>query len=303
MRERPVAGERMRSAADWFASGPAARPRLAVVLGSGLSGALQVHHATLVAGFEEIPGFIETGVAGHPGRLIAGRLHGVDVIVFEGRVHLYEGRGPETLETVPAFSAAVGADSVLLTSACGGIAPHLEVGDFVVVRDHLLYPLGGSVRRLGRATGGFPGRVRALAGDGTEAVEARGRFRPTKGPYSAELAGVLERACLECGAPWRRGVLAFSAGPCYESPAEARLLCKTGADVVSMSAGAEALSSWIGGLEVASLCCVTNLVGLWSRRHGSHEDVLREATKAKDTMSAVLDRFVRLIARRGPGHE
>jgi purine-nucleoside phosphorylase len=239
---------------------------------------MEVPMPRLTAEFSEIPCLGDTSVEGHPGRLRVGTLHGVDLAVFEGRVHLYEGVGSDSLSLFFAVLRALGVRGVLLTSACGGLRSNLKVGDFVVVWDHLVYPLGGQAVSVGRGAVG-PGRVR----------------RHTA--YSRGATRILERACLESRARWGRGVLAFSAGPCYESPAEARLLRGAGADVVSMSAAAEAGAAFQEGLSVACLCCVTNIVG----RGADHEGVLKEAGVSRKTMSAVLDRFVSIAAREGWG--
>jgi purine-nucleoside phosphorylase len=268
----------VKESSNWLESRGAGSPRLAVVLGSGLSGALELPDPRLEAGFGEIPFLRGPSVKGHPGRLAVGTKHGLDLAVFEGRVHLYEGGREDGLRLFFAVLAAIGVRMVLLTSACGGLKSNLGVGDFVVVWDHLVYPLGG------------PG---VSAG--------RGGVRPGEGPrrcaYSRRAVAALETACLESGARWQRGVLAFSAGPCYESPAEARLLRAAGADVVSMSAGAEARAAAREGLEVGCLCCVTNIVG----SEADHAAVLDAAEGSRRTMSDVLDRFVSIAAREGWG--
>lgn len=287
-------------AAGWVASRTALRPRLALVLGSGLAGAVRMREGDLVASFEEIPGLIGPSVHGHPGRLTVGRLHGLPLAVFEGRTHLYEGVGGKGLRLTAALMARMGVRGVLLTSACGALSPGLEVGDFVVVRDHLVYPLGGGAWALGRSEALGPqerGRTDLGRAVPDAAAAARAALRPTV--YSRELSTTLERACTECGAGWSRGVFGYSTGPCYETPAEARALRMAGADVVSMSAAADALAAREDGLEVACLCCVTNVVGLWKRKRAEHDDVLAVAHSSVKTVGAVLDRFVQLAALGG----
>jgi purine-nucleoside phosphorylase len=263
-------------ASAWLKSRGVGSPRLAVVMGSGLAGALQIPDPRLSVGFSDIPGFGRPSVAGHPGRLVSGRLHGLDLALFEGRIHMYEGSGLETLRLAAGVMAGIGVRVVLLTSACGGLSATLRPGDLVVVWDHLVYPLGGQASGLGM-------------GGGSPDLDGMGPL------CSRRATGALETACLESRARWRRGVLAFSAGPCYESPAEARLLRDAGADVVSMSAAAEAKAAAREGLKTACLCCVTNMVGL----RADHGEVLKAAAGSRRTLSAVLDRFVSLAARGG----
>jgi purine-nucleoside phosphorylase len=298
--EGPGVREVAASAAEWFASRTDSRPRLALVLGSGLAGGLKVPRPELEVGLGDVPGLMGPTVSGHPGRLIVGGLHGLDLAVFEGRLHLYEGVESKGVRLVAAFMAAIGVKAVLLTSACGGLSPTLKVGDFVVVRDHVVYPLGGAAWALGRAEelrsrrSGPPGRRRACA---DSAAAARGGL--DGGVYSRELSAALERACMECGAAWSRGVFGYSVGPCYETRAEARALRMAGADVVSMSAAADALAVREHGLEVACLCCVTNAVGLWKRARAGHEEVLAVARTSANAVGAVIDKFVQLISPGG----
>lgn len=295
------------AAAEWFRSQGGPSPRLAVVLGSGLGGLTSMSPPLMEARFEDIPGFATPSVAGHAGRLVAGRLHGVNLVVLEGRVHLYEGLGTSALRVVAAFLRAIGTRAVLLTSACGGLDRDLRTGDFVVVWDHLVYPLGGPAWPLGRLERGRTGRLGPnppLSGGQGESVGpiALREWAGSRGPlYDGELSHALETACFHCGARWRRGVLALAAGPCYESAAEARSLRSVGADVVSMSAAADARAARLEGLAVACLCCVTNVLGLWRNVSATHRDVLDAARSSAETMSAVLDRFVFEAVRGGMG--
>ena len=137
-------------ASAWLKSRGVGSPRLAVVMGSGLAGALQIPDPRLSAGFSDIPGFSGPSVAGHPGRLVSGSLYGLDLALFEGRIHMYEGSGEEALRLVAGVMAGIGVQAVLLTSACGGLSATLRPGDFVVVWDHLGYPLGGRAAGLVR---------------------------------------------------------------------------------------------------------------------------------------------------------
>jgi purine-nucleoside phosphorylase len=285
-------------AAEWVASRTTLRPRLGLVLGSGLSGAVILGEPDLEAGFDDVPGLVGPSVPGHPGRLIVGVLHQLPIVIFEGRAHLYEGLGNKAVKFNAALMARIGVRGVLLTSACGGLSPTLEVGDFVVVWDHLVYPLGGAVSALGRAEWPLGGDRAGEERCGPGSAVTR-RAGPGVRGYSRRLSRALEKACVECRARWSRGVFGYSIGPCYETPAEARALRAAGADVVSMSAAADSLAAVEEGLEVACLCCVTNAVGLWRQARSGHDNVLAAARSSASTMGAVLDRFVQLIALGG----
>jgi len=290
------------AAARWLSSHGAGRPALAVVFGSGLAGSLVPAPLALEADYETIPGFAGTSVPGHPGRLRAGRVEGIEVLLFEGRRHSYEGV-PEGEMGVPLQAAfLLGARAALVTSSCGALDFRSRPGDFVVVRDHLVYPLGGPATALGRPEGAAPGGERPGGVEegsprpgpaAEEAAGARGRL------YSPRLSRALERACLAAGCSWRRGVLAFSCGPCYETRAESRALRAAGADVVSMSAAREAKAAAAVGLEVACLCCVTNVVRLSAPRALDHGEVVAAAGEAARTLASVVRAFAREMTHGG----
>lgn len=270
------AGEAARS----LSSRGAANPRTAVVLGSGLAGAITVPSPGLIARFDEIPGFPKTSVSGHPGRMIFGKLLGSEILVVEGRFHLYEERGLESAMLMASFLKEMRVEDLVLTTAAGALAPHLKVGDFVVIRGHLVYPLGGRA----------PGMGRILSDTG---LVGGGEI------YAPEIAAGLESACLDAGVRFQRGMLAFSEGPCYETAAEARLLRRAGADVVSMSAAADAVAAHCLGLRVGCLCCVTNRVGMWRGAHADHGDVLRASGLARSRVGAAVKEYLSSAVREG----
>ena len=117
--------------------------------------------------------------------------------------------------------------------------------------------------------------------------------------YSPRLAAALECACVDGRVGWRRGILAFSIGPCYETAAEARALRAAGADVVSMSAAAEAAAAASMGLEVGCICCVSNVIGHSVPSKADHRSVVEAVGRSRRTLGAIIEGFVRRIARGG----
>jgi purine-nucleoside phosphorylase len=281
---------RAREAAGALAARGIGSPRTAIVLGSGLAGAIGVPSPDLAVGFDEIPGFPKTSVSGHPGRMIFGDLRGLQVLVVEGRFHLYEQQGLESVRLMACFLKTVGVKELVLTTAAGALAPHLKVGEFVVVRAHLVYPLGGRVVTLGRALPAEGPPSYGLSGPSEGDLKA-----PKVGAkgtvFCPSLAARLESACLQAGVRFQRGVLAFAQGPCYETPAEARLLRSAGADVVSMSAAADAIAAHKEGLRVGCICCVTNSIGLWRGRSTDHGEVLRASGPARLRINKTIEKY------------
>jgi purine-nucleoside phosphorylase len=266
----------------------AARPEAALVLGSGLGKVLEV--ARSEAGsrtdaeieYTDLPGFPRPSVLGHAGRLWIGDIGDVPFAVFQGRVHYYEGN-PMTLASITArVTAALGAGSIVLTTATGGIDRTLDPGALVVVRDHL-----------------------NLMGENP----LRGWHMPDGSPPFVDLStvydGDLSEAALKAAArvadadrdggrpvvPVREGVYVALSGPTYETPAETEMVRRAGATVAGMSMIPEAVVARALGLRVLGLSFVTNVAG----EPVSHQEVLVASDRAAGaigrTLSAILDRF------------
>lgn len=248
-------------------------PRIGIVLGSGLGPALgdSLQEDASFA-FTELPGLPPPGVPGHAGRLILGRLAGVPVAAFSGRVHFYEGHGMDVPALLPRLAYELGARTMVLTAAVGGLEPGEESGTVVVLRDHLNL-MGTAPLRGWR----YP--------DSTPA------FVNTQEVYDRELAALaIERAgALEI----RRttGVYAAMSGPAYETPAEVAMLQQLGATVVGMSMVPEALPAAALGMRVLGLCSLTNAFG----EHVTHEEVVRVSNETAVAVGRLLvDLFPRL---------
>jgi len=245
---------------------------LAFVLGSGLGAfADQLTEAREIP-YDELDGMPQSGVKGHAGRLVVGRVGRVRVIVQQGRVHLYEGWRPsEVTRAVRAF-ARVGVRGLVLTNAAGGLVPSWPPGTLMRITDHL--------NRQGALL--EPGE----AGRGS--------------PYDGELGLALEDAASEAGVELERGVYAALPGPSYETPAEVRMLRWMGADAVGMSTAAEAAAAWACGLRVAGVSLVTNAAAGLTGAPLSHDEVVEAGRAAAGKFCAVLERSVRHLVRALP---
>jgi len=248
-------------------------PPIGIVLGSGLGPALGVELVEETSfAFTDLPGFPPPGVPGHAGRLILGRLAGVPVAAFSGRVHYYEGHGMDVPALLPRLAHALGARTMVLTAAVGGLVPGVAAGTVVVLRDHLNM-MGAVPLRGWRFPDGMPAFVN------TQQVYDR-RMREMA-LESAEALGV--RATL--------GVYAAMSGPAYETPAEVSMLRLMGATVVGMSMVPEALPAHALGMRVLGLCSLTNAFG----EHVTHEEVVRVSNETSMAVGRLLvDLFPRL---------
>jgi purine-nucleoside phosphorylase len=247
-------------------------PRVAVIAGSGLGDALDVVEVEAEIAYTDLPGFPAPGVPGHAGRLVLGRIGGVPVAGFLGRVHFYEGH-PMPLVTLPArLAAALGADALVVTAAVGGLDPDLAPGSLVVGTDHLNM-LGESPLRGWRDADGRPPFV--------ELTRA----------YPREWAELALAAAAELDLSAAPGVYAAMPGPMYETPAEAELLRRAGATVAGMSVVPEVLAAAALGMRCLGLYCVANTVGV----EVTHEEVTRVATAFAARLREVLRRVVPAI--------
>jgi len=247
-------------------------PRAGVVLGSGLGPALgDALEETASFAFTDLPGFPPSGVPGHAGRLVLGRLAGVPVVAFFGRVHYYEGHGMDVSALLPRLAKELGADTMVLTAAVGGLVPGEAAGTVVILRDHLNM-MGVAPLRGWRYPDGMPAFI------GTTDVYDEGL---------RELA--FERA-QTLGIPASFGVYAAMSGPAYETPTEVHMLRSAGATVVGMSMVPEALPATALEMRVLGICSLTNAFG----EHVEHEEVVRVSN---ETAVAVGRLLVDLIPR------
>ena len=253
-------------------------PRVGIVLGSGLGPAIAddlVEDASFA--FTDLPGFPPPGVPGHAGRLILGTLAGVPVAAFSGRVHVYEGHGMDVPALLPRLAYELGARTMVVSAAVGGVEPGIPAGTVVVLRDHAnlmgAFPLQGW-----RFPDGMPAFVNA------EAV------------YDPELRDLALARAAALGIDAVVGVYAAMRGPAYETPTEVAMLQTIGATVVGMSMVPEALPAHAMGMRVLGLCSLTNAFG----EHVSHEEVVRVSNETAIAVGRLLvDLFPRLPADRG----
>ncbi len=239
-------------------------PRVLLTLGSGL-GALAEEVADPVAiPFGEV-GLPDSTVPGHSGRLLAGSLAGVPVLVQQGRVHLYEGVPADRVVAVVRAAAAIGVGSFVVTNAAGGLRADMNPGDLMLITDHL------------NLTGATP-----LVGP---------HFVDLAAAYDPERIDVVQGLAAEHGTPVVEGVYAGLSGPAYETPAEVRMLQTLGADAVGMSTVLEVIAARAAGLRVTGFSLITNV----HRPGGTpthHEEVLEAGRAAGPRLAALVRALV-----------
>ncbi len=245
-----------------------------VVLGSGLASAADKLMDARAVAYASLPGFPETTVAGHPGRLLAGTWGGRKVLILCGRVHGYEGYPACEVGFGVRVAATLGVSTLIVTNVSGGVDPSLKVGEVVVISDHL------------NLTGVSP-----LTGPNDERLGPRFvDMTDTYTPALRVLASGVSKELL--GAPLREAVYAGLAGPSYETPAEVRMLRVLGAGLVGMSTIHEVISGRHSGLAVLGLSMVANLAAGVMPEKLRHEDVTRAAAAGAANLGTLLQGVV-----------
>ncbi len=256
-----------RAYAALTAAAVAAPPVAALVLGSGMGSAIERLSRRQSVPFLEVPGLASPSVPGHEGRLTWGEWAGQPVLVFEGRLHFYEGHPWRSVVAPIQTAAFLGAKVIVLTNAAGGIRDDLQPGALMAIREHVEWTRPDCWRNPN--------------------VDAS--------PYSPRLRRLIERAAQARGTTLHEGVYAAVTGPSYETPAEIRALKAWGADVVGMSTAREARAACDLGLECTALSCVTNRAAGLSAGPIHHDEVLHTAAAQAGRLTDLLEAFVRLL--------
>jgi purine-nucleoside phosphorylase len=264
-------------AAKFILSRTQLRPKIAVVLGSGLGGFADSLTDAIRIPFEKIPGFPPVTVQGHAGRLVLGKISGVPVAVMQGRPHLYEGYSAQEIAFPMRAFFRLGIHAVILTNAAGAIESNLQPGALVLIRDHInlqgANPLtGANDARFGPR---FPGMSQA---------------------YAEELRAIALAEAKRLGIALREGVYAALSGPSYETPAEIRFLRTAGADLVGMSTVPEVIAAQHMGMQVLAISCVANAAADVEGEGIHHADVLAAAERAQSRLTALLTAVIPKVA-------
>lgn len=215
-------------------------PRAGLILGTGLGDLSSSIDAPVEIPYEEIPGFVSSTAESHAGILVLGTVKGTPVAAMKGRVHFYEGYSMKEVTFPIRVMRALGADTLVISCASGGMNPLYDSGDLVVLTDHI-----------------------NLMGDnpliGPNDDDLGPRFPDMSEPYSGKLRELAEQVALEEKIPLRRGVFVGVAGPNLETRAEYRFLRAIGADVVGMSVVPEAIVGVHAGMRILALAVVTDM--------------------------------------------
>src|SRR5260370_10798635 len=247
----------------------ARRPRIGIVLGSGLGAFADELSDRLEVPYAEIPNWPVSTAIGHAGRLVFGNLDNLEIVAMAGRVHLYEGYSPQQVTFGVRVLAKLGVSSMVFTNAAGGINLKLGRGGLLLISDHI--NLQGS---------------NPLVGPNDDSQGPR--FPDMSEAYSARYREIVKQAGRELGIELSEGVYAALMGPSYETPAESRYLRTIRADVVGLSTVPEVIVANHMGVRVLGISCVTNLAAGILPQRINHAEVLETGAMVRDTLVRLL---------------
>lgn len=267
----------MQSAVKFLKSRAAGQPKIAIVLGSGLGDFAETLEGAIAIPYSEIPNWPASTAAGHAGKLVFGKVNGVDAAILSGRCHYYEGYSAEQVVFGVRALGRLGVKTMVFTNAAGGINLSYRQGGLVLISDHINLQ-------------GF----NPLMGPNDETLGPR--FPDMSDAYSAELRGIARSTAEELGIPLEEGVYAAMAGPSYETPAEIRFLRTIGADLVGMSTVPEVIIANHMGVRCLGISCVTNMAAGILNQKINHEEVLETGRRVRETLIRLLTAVVPKLA-------
>lgn len=252
------------------------KPKIAIILGSGLGVLSDDFEEKIVINYKEIPNFPESTVEWHAGELIIGKLNGVEIIAMNGRFHFYEGYDiGQTTFPIRVFKL-LGIEKLIVTNASGGINTSFNAGDFMVINDYLSFFAESPLR-------------------GKNIEEFGERFPDTSETFDKELSSKLKEVIKKHVGKVQEGVYAYMKGPTFETPAEIRALRILGADSVGMSTVPEVVVANHCGIKSVGVTCITNMAAGVLNEKLSHEDVTRTAEKVKFQFKELIKEYIKEI--------
>lgn len=261
--------DRIQQTADALRPCISSTPRIGIILGSGLGGLTDHIDAPTEISYGDVPHFPQSTVHGHAGKLIAGTLGGKPVIMMAGRFHYYEGYSMQEVTFPVRVMKALGVETLIVSNAAGAMNPTYNVGDVMLIRDHInLFP------------------EHPLRGPNDERLGPR--FPDMSEPYSLQLLALAKKVAAEQALAVHEGVYAGLQGPTFETRAEYEWLYRMGADVVGMSTVPEVIAAIHGGMKCFGASIVTDIGIREEQNTITHEEVLEAAAAAAPKLAQLV---------------
>jgi purine-nucleoside phosphorylase len=255
----------------------AASPRVGIILGTGLGGLAAQIESSVTIPYGDIPHFPLSTVDSHAGQLVCGKLRGIDVMAMEGRFHFYEGYSMQEVTFPVRVMRAMGVEILIVTNAAGGMNPHLELAEVVIIEDHI------------NLMGDNP-----LRGRNDDTLGPR--FPDMSHPYDRQLMVIARETALELGIPCRKGVFVAVSGPNLETRAEYRMLRGMGADVVGMSTVPEVIVASHAGMRVLGFSIVTDLCLPDALEPANIKQIIEVAGRGGERLTRLIPRILERLS-------
>ena len=264
--------EKIKATAGWLRKRMPSQPTTAIVLGTGLGRLAEEIDVTLAIDYKDIPNFPVSTVEGHSGRLIFGKLGEKDILAMQGRFHYYEGYSMKEVTFPVRVMYELGINTLFVSNAAGGMNPDFEIGDLMIIRDHINFfpehPLHGP---------NFP---------------TGPRFPDMHEVYDKELIRMADKIAAEKGIKVQHGVYVGTQGPTFETPSEYKMYHILGGDAVGMSTVPEVIVAHHCGIRVFGVSIITDL-GVEGRIvEVSHEEVQKAANAVQPLMADIMREMI-----------
>lgn len=266
--------EKLSEAASYLSGKLTAVPEVALILGSGLGSLAESIMDPIAVPYGDIPYWPRSTAPGHAGRLVFGKLEGVDTVVMQGRVHYYEGYSMQEVVFPIRVLGKIGIKTLIVTNASGGINTDIPPGGIVALQDHI----------------NFMG-TNPLIGENDD--EAGPRFPDMTEAYDREYIAKLAAAAEKENIRLDRGVYIAFSGPSFETPAEIRMAEALGADLVGMSTVPEVIAANHMGIRVCGISCVANAAAGISKNKLTHREVLDTMKESSSSLCRLISSFLR----------
>ncbi len=252
------------------------RADTAIVLGSGLGDYGETFEKVQRIRYTDLPGFPASTAPGHAGEFIGGEKNGRRVLIMSGRFHMYEGIQMSQIALPVRVLRLLGVKNLILTNAAGGVNTSFRPGDLMMITDYL------------NLTGQSP-----LIGPNMDEIGPR--FPDMSHVFTPELQTICRDSANKMGLILREGVYCWMPGPCYETPAEIRMLRLLGADAVGMSTVPDAMAARHAGMNVLGLSCITNMAAGILDQPITHQEVLETGKRIQSDFRSLIDRILSRI--------
>lgn len=265
--------EKINETAAYLKQRTEAAPQVGIILGTGLGGLVKDIEAKHVVPYEEIPNFPVSTVEGHSGKLIFGMLGNRSVMAMQGRFHYYEGYDMKEVTFPVRVMKALGINDVVVSNASGGVNPDFEIGDLMIINDHInLFPTNPLM--------------------GKNYPELGPRFPDMSEAYDKSLVAKAKEIAAANGIKVQEGIYAGLSGPCLETPAEYMYVRNVGADTVGMSTVPEVIAARHGGMRCFAMSIITDLGVPGKIVKVTHEDVIEVAATAEPKMTLIMKQLI-----------